>query len=367
MTGLSQGRRMDRFKEALMTANEVLANDKISYGVLFDMFHCPFPETAGDSLEVHGGSKDIKIMRKPPQDQDASPFSRSPLEILEPIFTNMPVSDIYAARFTCRSWYITIMSSSHILESVVDVDKLSERKKSADYELRDLQRQLDIDADLVKCPPMQDPWRIRYHYCKVNFSIPPTDDCLHKNPCSPSQLTGARFCIDGTPVSALITTPARFACSKSTRNLVFYKFSGVTPRFIARLELPNGTGCVHLSSTAVVGRSESWDITVKAGDQIDHYRIESSKAYSEEEPAYRLLRSDNVFQVANPLDGQGLGGSTWTLSGSERTEWNLLGCLPRIDVSTRVRFPMSSYLLRRFRDRKQARQQVFYPDQICSS
>ena len=53
------------------------------------------------------------------------------------------------------------MASSRILESAVDLEKLEKRRKSSENRQRDLQRQLDVDVDLVKYPATPDPWRVR--------------------------------------------------------------------------------------------------------------------------------------------------------------------------------------------------------------
>lgn len=53
------------------------------------------------------------------------------------------------------------MASSQILESAVDLKKLEKPKKNSANGQRDLQRQFDVDVDLVKNPATPDPWRIR--------------------------------------------------------------------------------------------------------------------------------------------------------------------------------------------------------------
>ena len=109
-TGAFRERRMDRFRliEAVKIADRVLP--KYGGRALFDVFHSPFPDVAGDYLKSHGGAMDIHIMQEPSRNQDRDPLSRLPLELFELVFTRLTVYELDAARFTCRgrSFYPSI-------------------------------------------------------------------------------------------------------------------------------------------------------------------------------------------------------------------------------------------------------------------
>ena len=103
MTGLSRGRRPDtsRLIEAFKTAHSVLS--EIDSRVLFDLFHYPFPDVAGDYEKSHGGAMDIHIMQEPSKKQERDPLSRLPHELFELVFARLTAYELDAARFTCRS------------------------------------------------------------------------------------------------------------------------------------------------------------------------------------------------------------------------------------------------------------------------
>lgn len=101
------GRRLDgswltksRLIEPFKTADRVLP--KTNPRALFDVFHCPFPDVAGDYLKSHGGTTDVHIMREPSRNQERDPLSRLPLELFELVFTRLTAYELDAARFTCR-------------------------------------------------------------------------------------------------------------------------------------------------------------------------------------------------------------------------------------------------------------------------
>ena len=119
---------MKKYREVLDTPDRVLPNSQIAYGALFDAFHCPFPALAGDYLKSHSGYKYSRIVQEPSSSQESDPFTKLSLEIFEPIFTKLTASAIEIARFTCRAWYQRIVTSSHALEAVVDLDKHGDAK-----------------------------------------------------------------------------------------------------------------------------------------------------------------------------------------------------------------------------------------------
>lgn len=335
MSGLFHiGRIMERHNVALKTAQAVLQDNEIGLEAPFNVLHCPFPAEAGTYLKAHGGAADIRIMQEPLKNQEMDPFAKMPLEVFELIFTKLTVTALDAARFACRAWYTRIMASSYILAAVVDLHKVSAPKEARDDRLRELQRQLDEDADLVKHPATRDPWRMRYRLCEVDFRLPPPEGCLRNDGCLQNRITTAKFCIDGTAIGALITKPTSFSNPAAPHSLTLYQFClSARPRYVGKIKLPNGSDYVRIRSTVVVGRSEAWNITLEAGDAVHYYRIESAKAYSINEPAYQLtlLEDERAFQKT--VSANILGEVIRTTAGSIETAWVLLGCLPRIDVS----------------------------------
>lgn len=336
MTGLSGGKRWDRYKEALKIADTLLPDNKNSFGILFSVLHCPFPTKGGTYLKTHGGIKDIQILQEPSGTQQLCPFAKLPLEVFDLILTRLPVSAIDAVRFTCRTWYKMIMASSYILESLVDLHKITAPKEAKDARLRQLQRQLDQDADLVKNPAMKDPWRVRYRLCKIDFRLPLTAECPHEVTCLPDRANGARFCIDGTPIGALITKSTKVSCADSSRNLVLYQFClSARPRYIGSIKLPTSSDYIDIHTTAVPGQSEAWNISLRLSDRVEYYRVESNKAYSIDGLAYKLEPLNDMPASTMPIPGEvdTQAEVLRTTASSEGTKWVLLGSLPRTDVS----------------------------------
>lgn len=333
MTELSGEKRWNRYKEAVKIANTILPDNR---RVLFNVLHYPFPNEGATCLKAHCATKDTPILQEYSSTKQLGSLANLPLEVLELILTRLPVPGIDAARFTCRSWYKMIMASSYILESLVKLRNITAPKEAKDDRLRQLQRQLDQDADLVKYPAEKDPWRVRYRLCKIDFRLPPTAECLHEVTCLPDRANGARFCIDGTPIGALITKPIRVSCADSSRNLVLYQFClSARPRYIGLIKLPDSSDYINIHSTAVAGRSEAWNISLGLSDRIEYYRVESNKAYSIEGPAYKLELLKDMPDSASsiPVNISTQGEVVWTTAGSQGTKWFLLGSLPRIDVS----------------------------------
>ena len=169
----------------------------------------------------------------------------------------------------------------------------------------------------------------------MDFGLPSVEGCLHNDSCLPTQLAAASFCIDGTPIGALVTKSPRCLCSERPRNLFLYHCLPAGPSYIGIIKLPDNDDELQIHSTAIAGRQKAWDISVEVGNRVEYYHIESSKAYSMNEPAYQLtpLQSGPMSQKGISVNDDFQGSVVRTTAGSEETEWVLLGALPRIDVS----------------------------------
>ena len=169
----------------------------------------------------------------------------------------------------------------------------------------------------------------------LDFWFPPIDGCLHKDSCLPIQLAAASFCIDGTPIGALVTKSPGCVCSKCSRNLFLYHCLPAGPSYIGIIELPKDDDRPQIHSTPVKGQPEAWDITVEVGNGVEYYHVEPSKAYSVNQPVYQLtpLRGGQMSQKNFSINAGLQGAVVRTTAGREGIEWVLLGALPRIDVS----------------------------------
>ena len=169
----------------------------------------------------------------------------------------------------------------------------------------------------------------------VDFWLPSIDGCLHNDSCLPIQLAAASFCIDGTPIGALVTKPSGFLCSECSRNLFLYHCLPVGPRYIGFIRLPEDGDGLRIHSTAATGQPEAWDITIDVANRVEYYHVESSKAFSVDEPAYQLtpLQGEKMPQKGISVNVGFQDAVIQTMDGREEIEWVLLGALPRIDVS----------------------------------
>ena len=321
-----QRKRMEKHREILAITDRVLPDSEISYEDIFDAFHTPYSKVAGDYLKLRGGLIDVRRTQDSSSNQALDCFSRLPLEIFELIFTNLSFWALDAARFTCRALYTRIMTSSHVLEAVVDLDKPTQRC-STDNRLRDLGRNLDRDADLVRNPVEPQGWRVRYRHCGIDFCcLQSNDTSLQKTPMMPALIVNARFCIDSTSVAALITKPQG---PDWTSKIFLYQFciSG-RPRYIGSIPLHHNEDSVFIRSAAILDRSEAWSISVEVGKNIDQYRVESSKAFSIDTPTFTIKPEHSLSQT---------GGKTPPTSESDDKNcdknWVVLGRLPKRDVS----------------------------------
>lgn len=308
--------------EILAITDRVLPCSEIeSYEARFDAFHIPYPKVAGDYLELRGHPIDTWVRENSSSNQVLDCFSRLPLEVFELIFTNLTASELDAARSTCRALYKRIMTSSRILEAVVDLHKLSKRKCSSNNRLRDLGRQLDEDADLLRHPREPGRWRVRYRHCDVDFScLPSNNPNSQKTTNLPVGLVNTRFCIDGTSIAALI---ANSQGPDRTSNIYLYQFciSG-RPRYIGSISLHDSEDPVSVRSTAFPDRSETWSISIEVGKKTSQYCVESSKAFSRDQCAFTIRPDTSPLQVEK----------TPTTPGSDDKNWILLGRLPKRDV-----------------------------------
>lgn len=168
----------------------------------------------------------------------------------------------------------------------------------------------------------------------MDYWLQSADGCLHNDSCLPAQLAAASFCIDGTPIGALVTKSPRCLCSECPRNLFLYHCLPAGPSYIGIIKLPDDDDELQIHSTAVAGQQKAWDITIEVGNRVEYYHVESSKAYSVNEPAYQLtsLQSGQA-QKGISVNVGFQGAVVRTTAGSKETEWVLLGALPRIDVS----------------------------------
>ena len=308
--------------DVLAITDRVLPSSEIFYTrARFDAFHIPYPKVAGDYLELRGHAIDTWVKENLSSNQALDCFSRLPLEVFELIFTNLTASELDAARFTCRALYKRIMTSSHILEAVVNLNKLSESKCSSNNRLRDLGRQLEEDVDLLKHPREPGGWRVRYRHCGVDFScLPSNDPDSQKTTNMPIGLVSTRFCIDGTSIGALI---AKSQGPNRTGKIYLYQFciSG-RPRYIGSISLHDSEDPVSIRSTAFPDRSETWSIFIEVDKKTSHYCVESSKAFSRDQRAF------TIRPVTSPLRVE----KTPTTPGLDDKNWVLLGRLPKRDV-----------------------------------
>ena len=309
--------------DILAITDRVLPSSEIFYTrARYDAFHIPYTKVAGDYPEPRGHPIDTWVKENLSSNQALDCFSRLPLEVFELIFTNLTASELDAARSTCRSLYKRIMTSSHILEAVVNLNKLSERKCASNNRLRDLGRQLDEDADLVKHPREPGGWQVRYRHCGVDFScLPSSNSNSQKTTNMPIELVNIRFGIDGTSIGALI---AKSQGPDRTGKIYLYQFcTSGRPRYIGSISLHDSEDPVSVRSTAFPDRSETWSISIEVDKKTSHYCVESSNAFSRDQRAF------TIRPVTSPLQMK----KTPTAPELDDKNWVLLGKLPKRDAS----------------------------------
>ena len=169
----------------------------------------------------------------------------------------------------------------------------------------------------------------------MDFWLSAMNNCLPNGSCLPIQLAATSFCIDGTPIGALVTKSPSCLCSKCPHNLFLYHCLPARPSYIGIIKLPDDDDRLRIHSTAVAGQPEAWDITIEAGDRVKYCHVDSSKAYSVNEPVYQLtpLQGRRVSQENISVNFGFQGAVVRTTAGREQMDWVLLGALPRIDVS----------------------------------
>ena len=317
-----QRKRVQKHREILAITDGVLPSSEASYEAIFDTFHTPYPKTAGDYLEPDGDPINVWATEESSSNQALNPFSKLPLEVFELIFTKLSASALDAARFTCRALHKRIMTSSHILEATVDMDKSSKRNWSTNNQLRELGRQLDEDADLVRHPVEPNGWRVRYRHCGVDLFCPPSHvTSLEETSNLPAQVVNARFCIDGTSIAALVS---KRQGQHWTSKIFLYQFciSG-RPRYVGSVPLHHSEDPISIRSAAIPDRSEAWSISIGVGQKMSQYRVESSKAFSIHQPAFTIRPETSPLKAEkNP-----------TTPESDDKSWVLLGRLPKSGVS----------------------------------
>ncbi|KAL9629471.1 MAG: hypothetical protein Q9164_006867 [Protoblastenia rupestris] len=152
-----------------------------------DLFHAPYPESVDHLLSTSSSHRDVSITinelthddvgsthaskpksQKPKEEHQRTDLAvlieRLPVELANEIFGCLSVPTLDAARFTCRTWWTKILSSSAILSKVLD--------RSANTALRELLAQFDYAAGLAMTHRHPDAWRTRFRVHNVTLQLP---------------------------------------------------------------------------------------------------------------------------------------------------------------------------------------------------
>ncbi len=132
-------------------------NSGSEFSPFYDPFHIPFPDHVGEILSRHTYEREDGTYW-------STAFSRLPAKVLHMVFSILSPPALDAARFTCRSWWLTIMSNSSILSTVLDEDNMSDH--------RILAKRMECNASLVRAQQHPDVWRTRFRSQQVDFVLP---------------------------------------------------------------------------------------------------------------------------------------------------------------------------------------------------
>ena len=227
-----------------------------------------------------------------------------------------------------------IMTSPYILESVLKKTTPLTRDGLHNEEwLRILQRQLDIEGDLVQHHSDSDVWRTRFRQCEIDFLVAPICSHSHINhSVPPSTFASAMFCIAGTPIACLTTELQAPTLGKSRQMILYHVGSPQRPYYIGSIPFDAQTSQPFIAKLVEIDSSYDWKLAVDVGGSLQYYAVSTVPAFSSNESPF-ILKTMAAPEVDAVNKRSRFTSSIKPRVGTNSQFWEHFEFLPSLEVS----------------------------------